>query len=512
VRRAFRLTVLIVVLFTFGLWFSDSYLQYDLSERKYMSALTLPPSSARPILRQAVKVDEETRESPTPKYLYALAQKEERDLVLPTYARAHAVESRNAAVAMRYGVHLFNTDQWPAAHDVFAQAVDNAPKNVLPAYLRAATAPYLQGEAVDIAGAVGLLTGANNSQRMVEMPRPPWSRALPQRGYWYADQCRDVVTEICWPLYAFLRAVKAEAQKDFDAGVTRSWDTRLMQVQAMGQRLASGATRDEDRFGPPAGSVLQAMAGVTLQRDVIALREQLREVEGRPPDEELLSRRLKLTTVLEQFRTFEGERAERVAESRATHGFVLGSVVEPGILLKAIYVLILFYLVMAFASTGGGAAWCVPHGRVGSVVIGAGSVALFCMLIGITACQQFQWAGTGWMPVAGTLWWGIVLAWMGFACVWPVLSLPSAEHAAASKPEHGEDAIHAARKQRRRCVRLAVRRHLGILLGSLFIVSCFWVIVFSILTNVYPWQTEFLASGLAAEEVALVRDALAPLL
>ena len=66
-RRAFRLCVLSFVLLTGIMWLSERFLRYEASEYLYLSALTLPSNSARVMLRQAIKIDQENREHPTPK-------------------------------------------------------------------------------------------------------------------------------------------------------------------------------------------------------------------------------------------------------------------------------------------------------------------------------------------------------------------------------------------------------------------------------------------------------------
>ncbi|MEX2016422.1 MAG: hypothetical protein WD873_07255, partial [Candidatus Hydrogenedentales bacterium] len=137
-RRAFRLSVAACLVFTGMLWFSERFLRFEHADRLYLSALTLNRESARPMLHQAVRYDREAREKPTPKYLQALAVREEDDVILERFAEAYAADPADGLFAVRYGAQLYLMDEPQKAEEVLKAAALQPPDSTLPEYLAAA--------------------------------------------------------------------------------------------------------------------------------------------------------------------------------------------------------------------------------------------------------------------------------------------------------------------------------------------------------------------------------------
>ena len=213
VRHSFRLCVFACIAVAIMLWFSERYLRYELVESQYIAALTLEPESARAMLRQVVKRDAALRESPTPKYLAALAEREEADLVLPTYERACKADPNNPFTAMRYGCRLFMAERFAEAYAQFQRAGSLPPDNAWAFYLEAAALPFLKPEAeVDLGESLAILAKANSSGAPLMAPRPLWTSAMPERGLWYEKLRRHIADEFCAPLYRYVDLVMRQAR------------------------------------------------------------------------------------------------------------------------------------------------------------------------------------------------------------------------------------------------------------------------------------------------------------
>ena len=204
-RRAFRFCVFSVVVLAGMMWFTERFLRYEQREYLYLSALTLDRGSDRVMLKQAIKKDAESGDPPTPKYMQALAVREEEDLILAAHEAAYNQDPADAMFALLYGAQLFTAHPEQAA-EVFRAAGESTPRNALATYLEAASVARAGGDEAAFEAAMVLVARANNSGQSLRFPRPRWSSVLPQTGYWYADLSRELVDRVTAPLYEFTRA------------------------------------------------------------------------------------------------------------------------------------------------------------------------------------------------------------------------------------------------------------------------------------------------------------------
>src|SRR5690606_36714423 len=84
-RNAYRFIDISVLLLTGSVWIAETYLRYEPAECAYVEALRLDPENAVISLRSAVKIDRETRDTPTAKYYQALAMRDETVRTLDAY-------------------------------------------------------------------------------------------------------------------------------------------------------------------------------------------------------------------------------------------------------------------------------------------------------------------------------------------------------------------------------------------------------------------------------------------
>ena len=522
-RHAFRWTVACCVVLVLILWVSERFVRYEHAEMLYVAAITKPDEQARVFLRQAVAHDDENRDLPTPKYLHALAAREEDDAVLDTYQRAFQADPGNAALAVRYGCRLFFSGDARAAHARFREASDNASNNALPAYLEAAVLPWVeededeentdQKETDNLTQALALIARTNSSSKQVDFPRPLWSADLPQSGAQYAHLCRRLVSECAGPFYRFTDHLIAQAQSEPARERARNWPSWLEHIERMGDRIAAGALPkgESDDANPVAGAAVQAYVGLYIKLAAIRQSEQIRKRDLGRPDEERLKQQIKIEEALGELQDFENNRDKRIADDTRRYIF-------PNRLCAwTLAIFALCHLLGFLISKGVGARGpcsTIAHTRVGKSAMIAGAGLFFVLLLGITILQRVSNESPGWVPVIQTAWWIVVVVCIWFGPAYPILTLPSAREACPAGPGGHVDkqVLRAARKGRRAAWVALMRRFYGVQFGLTLSAVCLWVVVYRICVSLYPWQIRLLATGLAAEETELVRQVLETIL
>ena len=514
-RRSFRLCVAACVLFAGMLWFSERYLRYDLCESQYMMALTLVPESGRPILRQVVKRDAARRSSPTPKYVAALAEREEPDQILSYYDEAYKLDPKDSFLAIRYGCQLFRAERYDEARQRFREAGLDAPPNLLPQYLEAATLPWAEPSKGDTGGNAGgaseslaLIAKANSSENRVVFPPPLWSDPLPERGVWYQRLRRQIVDECCAPLYKYSDRVLATAKHQIALREIQYWDSWLATLQEMGTRLAFG--NDVSGGGAhDAPTSVQATAGLHIQLAAIEQRLAIGLAGGHEADRADLSERQdRLKSALALLNQFESTRDDRIAADRAK--FVL-----PLILCwKSVALLVLAYLgaySVSHALHAKRKGWTLPHARYAKRTLVGGCAALLLLLAVTAALPHTADGHVGWLlTVIPVLWWSVLAVLIAFGLAYPRWRLPRVDVAleragAGDNPGAGRE----ARRQRRLAYVSFVRRYYGILCGLVLCLICVWAIAYRIVLTLFPWQIDLLITGLGKEEAEVVRQAMA---
>jgi tetratricopeptide (TPR) repeat protein len=506
-RRAFRLCVTGVVLITGLLWLSDRYLRYEPLERLYMMSLTLETPSARAVLRQAVRRDEEQNENPTPKYLQALAEREEKDKILDIYERAYKLDPRNAALAVRYGCRLFADGQADMARELFAAASRNDPNNALPMYLEAAVLPWIDDVVDPLSEAFALIEGTNSSRKEATAPPPLWFSGLPRQGKWYAGLRRQAAQECCAPLYRFADYVVQAARQDISQGNTQYWDTSLESLRAMGERLAAGAlatgSDDERRLR---GGSLQALAGVQIQLAATRELERLYEKEQGSSDETLVAQRLRLDHAFQVLQEFETAREGKIRADAARFGFPLTLCARLLVVLVGVFA---FVVVLSGVYSRDSESWQAPHTTLGKVLTAILPLGLLLVLATSSVFQRLHGHVFGWMPVVNALGWLWLALVLLSSVVYPFQLLSHTRDGGSNGKgvDAPEQVVHASRKARRKAYVCFLRRYYGIIVGLSFCVLSLWVLGYRSFTGLYPWDLELLATGLSEEEVLAILEA-----
>ena len=488
-----QFTMAAVVVVSAGLFYSEQFLRHEHVENLYTSALTKHDASARPILRAAVQQDAES-DRPNPKYLWALAEREEDDKVLETYERAFALNPRNPQLALRYGVRLFQEESYAAARDRLHDAYIGDRENALPAYLEAAALAALSDRREGLEEALAMVARNNGTGHPVVFPQPLWIQDLPRSGNVYAHLQRRIIEDCAAPLIDLTLRARRIVEDDLAENRGLTWVPGLRALEEMGRRLALGE--------PPGG--LQAMRGASVQLEALRLQERLSQLDGESPGEALIARRLRIEEqirpVLEEF---ENTRDERIEQSVRMYSLPIRMTFE---LMLMVWLALGAAFFWALPQRGVKAFWSIPHSRT-AIAVALGAMAgvlllyLAMALAASTGANPATWTG---LFVAA---WRLLAIALGiFAVAYPAFALPTV--AKVTEDLKGESdfdlAVATARKDRRRAHAVLTYRYTGLLLGCLVVAICLWGIGHRIAASYYPHQIEVLATGLESEEAVVM--------
>jgi len=493
-RRAWRFAVVGWVFFAVTLWFLDVYWGQDLAERQYVMALTLADESARPILRQVAKRDAENREFPTPKYVAALAEREEADLILPTYEKAYKLDPSNAELAIRYGCRLYHEGRYVEARERFREAGIQTANNALPRYLEAAALAALNPEEDGLGEALALVAKTNSAGDPVLFPQPLWADALPTGGLRHTDRARRIVDECCAPLYTLAETVAGQARSHIALNQVQYWDSWLDTLGEMGESLANAR---------PYGA-LPAIAGIRIQRDAIQQREAISALGAAAPDPRLVERRADLRNAAYQLAQFEQRRDPRIAllRRRFKRPLVLIARTLTAVALAYLAAYILTHLLRARR-----VGWALPHSRLAIAALALAPAAWLALLALFVALQHLlplpahhggiQPPPESWLQTLTHLWHGVLTAAILFGVLYPQLRLP---RVAVALQNHGLAKNHpelhrAARAARRTAAVSFLRRYYGALAAALTAALALWALAYRVAFGLYPWQLDLLVSG-----------------
>jgi len=543
-RRSFRFCVTASVLLAVMLWFSERYLRFELTESQYIAALTLRTESARAILRNVVKRDAAEHESPTPKYLEALAEREEEDNVLPSYDKAYKLDPTDVFLVIRYGCALFRAGRYAEAQQRFREAALLPTENALPKYLEAAAMAFSEPANGDLTASLALLAQANTGNNPVEFPAPLWSGELPARGVWYNKLRRQSADECCAPLYKYAELVLSQAKHQIELRRVQYWDSWLSTLETMGRRLTVG-----NEIG-----AIQATAGIRIQLDAVEQREAIARIEPGGRDSEaaaaLAARRQKLSEALAKLDQFESRRDQRIAAARPIYTLPL----ELSWKTVAMAFLIYFFTwVVGKLLRTDRTARALPHAPAGVWMLTGVSAAFFLLLCAMSLAQPFGVQ----VPEAKLLCYAVMAVAFLFGMVYPKLALnkiAAATPASTAPPDLPEDAArsqvarsqvelgnerystsagdsgkatasggsapdtrggteanHPSRRWLMQAYASYWRRYYGTLLGLLLCVISVWIILYRVVFSIYPFQVELLTPGLETQELEVVKQALSML-
>ncbi|MCC6143467.1 MAG: hypothetical protein IT368_06645 [Candidatus Hydrogenedentes bacterium] len=499
-RRAFRLTVVTWVLFVTVLWVLDWYAKYDLLETQYRIALTHEPNSARAVLRHVVKSDREAHELPTVKYLEALAEREEEDMILPLYAEAVKLDPKNSFLLIQYGCRLFAVGQYKQARELFREASVQPPKNALPRYLEAAAVAAGATEDGDLSEAVSLLARANSRDEPLLFPEPLWHPSLPEQGEWYARLQRERMDLCLQPLYVFHDILMAAANADLREQKWQDWDAWLGWFGDMGRRVLGSPNSNPGSLGAVA-----AMAGVTFQLSALQLQQHMSASRTGASDPEVEKRIDQLRSALEELRAFENGREPAIRASATVVWAPLKLAAGTAALLIGLYI---FVYLLAKVVRAGRAGWSIGHPLWAKAALAISCGVFFVLLLGLTRIQQADHPGLDTVHFIFGIWYCAAALAVAIGICYPFLSLPRPIVAVrnAGLPVDDYRMMGRARRARRIAAVSMLRRYFGMLAGSFVGTVLLWAVLFRMDRGVYPLQTDLLVTGLRSEELLLVRQ------
>lgn len=504
-RRAFRWAAGACVLLALALWLSEGYLRYERAERLYLSAISLPPESGRNYLRQVIVYYENQQKNPPAKYVEALAEREEDDLILGAYEHAFHLEPNNASLAIRYGCRLFFEGQAGAARLRFRESAESAQRNTLPVYLEASVLPWVSDATDDLGPSFAIIDRANKSAGRVVVPKPLWSSALPERGSWYSNLRRQSAEACVAPFYRFADQVTTQATEDIRRNLIADWPERLKAMEEMGRRIAGGAVApDSPALDNLGGGAPQALAGLYVMRAAIDILKTIPAEQRNIPDETMIKSRVNLDRAMEELTKFENARADIIRLDRQAYSLPLRLIASALAVFFGVY-LAAYILCKVFGVNS--THHNVPHSRIGHAVFSAWGIAVFLLLVLMAVSHGGLVGSAFWHSTLTYAWWGAACLTLAFSAIYPATVLLSPRLIAGQKPSFSESdtLLPDARRKYRLAYLSLLRRYLGIQLGLTLISVSVWVLVFRIIVSLYPWQVDLLSTGLSGEESDLVQ-------
>lgn len=507
-RRAFRWGVALTVFFTLLMWVTESFWRYPPAERIYRSALTLTDrQDSRHLLRQSVKYDTQSA-SPSPKYYEALAEREEKDLVVSAYENASKLDPQNADLAIKFGCQLYKLEMYERAREQFRLAAEGGTHNALAVYLEAAVLPALSPDDFDVEVALSLVKQANSTGDTVTFPKPMWFTDQPRQGYWYA-QLRREMTRFCGaPFETFTEFVLGASEKELAANQTANSVPNLQILETVGRRIAVGSLDQTTTETELAGGALQLYLGLRTMSLAVEQQKRVMTVTTGAPDENGVSLAAKLASALRTVDAFEKGRQNMIDAERRKYGFPW-RLLE--IAISATFVCFVAAYVLSKMLGVQGPAQSVKH----SALARAAWAICFAVQIGLLLIvAALQRSSHGDLPAEGTIsvvWYMAVATTIIVGVVAPAFHVPSAETVLQRIPEDRRGEFGAIRK-RYRCVYASlVKRYLGVQFGLMLCGACIWIIAYRIIVATYPWMMPLLITGMETEEIAMIRSVLASL-
>jgi len=492
-RRSFRYAVLAVFAFALAMRVYEGYAKLELRETQYVSALTLAPESARPILRNVIKRETDALGQSTPIYVEALAGVEETDKILPTYESATRLRPNNQPLLLKFGCELFQQGQFKEAREKFREAGVHPPKNALPSYLEAAALAASLPPESDLSEALAIVARANSSGAPLVFPEPLWHATLPRKGVFYANHRRTLNTRLCAPLAQFKQGVLERAKHDIEAGTFADWDAWLQKIEEMGKRIAVA----QDGDGEP--EITHVVTGINIEYDALDGRKHLAEKTG-GEIAPLTARLEQLDAAMVVLNNFENSRQASIDKSRAEvkRPFImaLGAIMLAG----AAYLLVWVY---GFLLGAAPRAVALTHTRLGLVVLAGALVAFAATLLALTLYAS----NTALADNIVRGWFALLTVLLAFGAIYPSLSMPRVRAVLARIDDPRPEVKVAARQTRRSAGVALARRYFGAVLGGVIVVFSIWFVLFRLSSGVYPDQFELLVTGAEDAERATITQA-----
>lgn len=497
-RRARRLGIAAMLLFTASLWFGESYLRYDLRETQYINALTLHNESARAVLRNVVRREgEEGGINAT--HLEALAAIEEDDLVLTRYQEAYLLNPNSWSLVLEYGTRLFLVNRLSEARERFREAGVQDPDNALPRYLEAAALALAENEEAALSEALAIIERTNIARSPVRFPQPAWHPSMPRSGAYYQRKQADIVDRCCAPLYRFKNLIEARVRADGQQNPSL-WADWLKTVSAMGQRLVETSPESAP------GQTAHAIAGLQIQHDMELLQRWLdggpeprvTEVQGQP-----VNATSDYRTALDTINRFEQGRAKNIEHVNALLWQPLGRFGATAAVLTAA---ILFISIAArvVRVRKYGREYAPPPWATWSQA--AVLALIYLSALGLYSYFARSGAAPEYVGAVNLLWYGAAGTAFVLGLVAPVYFVPRGSTLVIP----GQEAVPRWKVRWGAYLDL-VQRTWEDQLAALIFAACAWFIFSRIMLGVYPSRLDLLVPAFEQETVAMLRQVVSQL-
>jgi len=494
-RKAFRLSVLGLFIFTSLLCFSELQLKYPQPETLYNDALTLYKGASRVFLVQAVRLDKERNETQNPKYIKALAVREENDKVLETYPAALELDAEDVLFQLRYVSRLLTMGRPYLALEQIAHIEElqqGKSANSLTGYLKAAALTIKGDRKTAVRNAMAEIARTNNSQATVTYPTPFWFSEYPKTGTQFADHTREITDEIIFPLTRLLTHIVIEIQREIRNGNASEVKPWLRELSLMGRNMYT----DPDQTG-----VRQALFGIQWELRVATLSQ---EAAFAPTEGELnrfIEEKVRCENILRTLTEFEKNRddAIKLEERKISQPTFLA--VGTWFITFALWS---FFVVQNRLWSNHGDSWTIPIGRYGKILIVLTNFLIVVLLVLMfNASTKDAYTSEFWDNTS-LIWKYSIGVYLGIGLIYPFYLLsgyPSLRHSS-----EGDSTFSKIMSMMPRFSTwgLVTRRYYGMVFGWYTILMCLAVIGYYLVFNLFPWQFNLLSSGLLDVERDLV--------
>jgi hypothetical protein len=506
-RRAFRWGVLIVVLFSPLLWFTENFLRYPPAEQKYRSALTLLPNQGRNLLKQSVKYDKDAA-TQSSKYYEALAEREEEDLVVSAYENASKLDPRNADLAIKFGCQLYKSELFARAREQFRMAAESGEHNALAVFLEASVLPAMDPDDRDVEVALSLVAQANGAGDAVTFPSPMWFPVYPRMGEGYAKLRREMTRFCGTPLEKFAAFVLEASEKELATKQTANSIPNLQVLETMGRRIALGAVDQSTTETELTGGALQLYLGLRIMSLAVEQQKRVMTVTGGSASESVVSLAARLEPALQSIDDFEKSRQTTIDAERRKYEF-------PWTLLEAAIFITLAFFVVAYLLTKilrvQRTSHSVRHAQLSRITWGIYFTIQLGVLLLVTALQRSSHGDLPAQAAISAFWYLGLAGSLIVSVVAPALTLPSPETVLQRLPAERRGELAEVRRRYRATFASLVKRYLGVQLGLTLCALSMWVIAYRVFVATYPWMLPLLITGMESEEIAMIRRIIASL-
>lgn len=494
-RKAFRLSVFSLFLFTALLCFSELQLKYSQPESLYINALTLPRDSSRVFLIQSIRLDKERNESQNPKYSKALAVREENDKVLKSFPEAFELDSEDELFRIRYISRLLRMGRPYLALEQISHLEElepGKPSNALTGYLKAAAITMKGNRQTAVRNAMTEIARTNNGNAKVVFPTPFWFSEYPKTGKQYAEHTREIAKEVLFPLKRLLTYVSIEMEREIKKGNTTEIHSWIEELKIMGRQIYE----DSESAG-----VLQALFGVQLQ---LKMNELTQRLDQNPSDSDLnalIEEKIRLEDFQRLLVTFETERPNSIRLESRKISQATSLAVSTWVIALVLWIFFVFQNIFWSPYQE---SWTIPIGRYGKIIIASGILLLSVLLVVMVNFSMKD----GYIPEiwnsTSLIWKYVVGIFLLIGCAYPFHLLAAYRLLKYSIPGDSVLSKTVSFIPKFTAWALVTRRYYGLFFGWYTILMCVSIIAYYLIFRLFPWQFNLISNGLLEVEKDLV--------